>query len=60
MSSQRDAAHTPGSAPGALSHSDNGRLSTPWREVSFLSTVIDSMFDPSSPALMYGPKSAFR
>ena len=50
----------PGSAPGALSHSDNGRLSTPWREVIFLSTVMDSLFDPSSPAFVYGPKSAHR
>src|SRR5947207_14059876 len=50
----------PGSAPGTLSHSDNGRLSTPWREVIFLSTVMDSLFNPSSPALVYGPKSGFR
>jgi hypothetical protein len=59
-SSQRDAPHTPGSVPGALSHSDNGRLSTPWREVIFLSTVMDSLFDPSSLVLVYGPKSTFR
>src|SRR5215813_13166196 len=50
----------PGSAPSALNHSDNGRLSTPWREVIFLSTVIGSIFEPSSPALVYGPKSALR
>ena len=31
-------------------HSDNGRRSTPWREVIFLSTVMDSLFDPSSPS----------
>jgi hypothetical protein len=46
-------------APGTLSHSDNGRLSTPWREMIFLLTVMDSIFEPSSPALVYGPKSAF-
>ena len=50
----------PVSAPGALSYSDNGRLSTPWREVIFLSTVMDSLFDQRSPALVYGPKSMFR
>src|SRR5215470_2234012 len=50
----------PGSAPIALNHSDNGRLSTPWREVIFLSTVMDSLFDPSSPAFVYEPKSAYR
>jgi hypothetical protein len=49
----------PGSAPVAVSHSDNGRLSTPWREIIFLSTVMDSIFDPSSPALVYRPKLAF-
>ena len=36
----------------SLSHSDNGRLSTPWREVIFLFTVIDSIFELSSPALV--------
>jgi hypothetical protein len=36
-------------------HSDNGRLSTPWREVIFLSAVMDTLFDPSLPALVYGP-----
>src|SRR3954451_11509256 len=48
---------TPAAAHQAsLSHSDNGRLSTPWREVIFLSTVIGSIFEPSSPALVYGPE----
>jgi hypothetical protein len=44
----------------SLNHSDNGRLSNPWREVIFLLTVMDSIFDASSPALVYGPKLAFR
>jgi hypothetical protein len=43
----------------SLSHFDNGRLSTPWREVIFLSTVVDSIFDRSSPAVVYGSKLAF-
>jgi hypothetical protein len=43
-----------------LCHFNNGRLSTPLREVIFLSTVMDSIFDPSSPALVYEPNSAFR
>src|SRR5262249_27438272 len=52
---------TPAAAcQASFSHSDNGRLSTPWREVIFLSTVMDSLFDASSPALVYEPKSASR
>src|SRR5437763_433637 len=58
---RRETQRTPrGSAPGTLSHSDNGRLSTPWREVIFLLTVMDSLLNPSSPALVCEPKSAFR
>src|SRR3954452_16394194 len=34
-----------------LSRSDNGRLSTPWQEVIFLLTDMDSIFEPWSPAL---------
>jgi len=37
-----------------LSCSDNGRLSTPWREVIFLSTGLNSICNPSSPALVTG------
>jgi hypothetical protein len=40
--------------------SDNDRLSAPWREVIVLLTVMESIFEPSSAALVYGPKSAFR
>ena len=58
--SQRDAAHSPCSAPGALSHFDNGRLSTPWREVIFLLAVMTLIFERSSLAVVYGPKPAFR
>jgi hypothetical protein len=31
-------------------HFDNGRLSKSWREVIFLLTVMDSLFDPSLPS----------
>jgi hypothetical protein len=36
----------------SLRHSDNGRLSTPWREVIFFYTVTVSMFELSSRALV--------
>jgi hypothetical protein len=44
----------------SCSHSDNGRLSTPWQEVIFHLTVVDPSFEPSSPARVYGPKLAAR
>jgi hypothetical protein len=35
-----------------LSSSDNGRLSTPWRKVIFLSAGLNSICNPKSPALV--------
>ena len=55
------ARRTPAAARQAsLSYSDNGRLSTPWREVIFLLTFIGLNLRAIVATLVYGPKSAFR
>ena len=52
---RNDAAPTQASS---FSYSDNRRLSTRWRDVIFLYSVVDLIFEPTSRRARYGPKTA--